>query len=94
MLEKKIEEYLRKVVTGRGWLCLKFTSPQRRSVPDRICLLPNGVCIFVECKAPGKTPSTMQLREHERLRTLGFIVLVIDSKEIVDEFFGENSLYF
>lgn len=33
---------------------------------------------FTEYKAPGKKPTAEQLREHERLRALGFTVNVID----------------
>lgn len=94
MREKQIEEYLRDEVKARGGLCLKFTSPQRRSVPDRICLMPHGVTIFVECKAPGQKPTPQQVREHERFRALGHTVLVIDTKEGVDLYFGRNSLFF
>ncbi|EES5143852.1 VRR-NUC domain-containing protein, partial [Escherichia coli] len=54
----------------------------RRSVPDRIVLLPGGRIIFVECKSPGKPPRPDQLREHERLRKLGFTVVVLDSKNL------------
>ena len=39
MLEKNIEKAHVANVTSRGGLSLKFTSPQRRSVPDRIDLL-------------------------------------------------------
>ncbi|HHD7566826.1 TPA: VRR-NUC domain-containing protein, partial [Escherichia coli] len=52
------------------------------SVPDRIVLLPGGRIVFVECKAPGKPPRPDQLREHERLRKLGFTVVVLDSKNL------------
>lgn len=41
---------------------------------------------FVELKATGKPPNEGQLREHARLRALGFDVRVIDSKEGVDQF--------
>lgn len=39
MLEKKIEEHLCKRVKEAGGVAFKFTSPQRRSVPDRLVLL-------------------------------------------------------
>jgi hypothetical protein len=42
--------------------------------------------IFVELKAPGKKPTPGQLREHARLRELGFRVEVLDSIEAVDNF--------
>ena len=86
MREKIIEEYLgKKVKDVLKGIAYKFTSPGRWSVPDRICLLPGGVVKFVELKAPGKKPTEGQLREHKRLRALGFQVDVIDSKEGVDE---------
>jgi len=33
---------------------------------------------FTECKAPGKLPTPLQARVHERLRALGFTVNVVD----------------
>ncbi len=80
MLEKEIEKHLVDKVSMAGGLALKFTSPARRNVPDRICLFPRGRVVFVECKAPGKKPTAGQQREHDRLRHLGFPVVVMDSK--------------
>lgn len=88
MIEKTIEAHLVKRVKERGGIAYKFTSPQRRSVPDRLVLLPGGIFEFVELKAPGKKPTPMQEREHARLRALGFTVKVIDSKEQVEEEYG------
>lgn len=81
MLERDIEAHLVKRVKEAGGIAIKFTSPQRRSVPDRIVLMPGGVVWFAELKAPGKKPTEAQEREHARLRALGFRVEVIDSKE-------------
>ena len=85
MLEKQIEAYLVQRIKAKGGIAYKFTSPQRRSVPDRLVLLPWGQMLFVELKATGAKPTPLQSREHERLRALGCLVLVIDSKETVDE---------
>lgn len=90
MLERFIEAYLVKRVKEAGGIAYKFTSPQRRSVPDRLVLLPGGRVEFVETKATGRKPTPMQLREHERLRALGFVVRVIDSKEQVDNEYGKR----
>lgn len=90
MLEKKIEAYLVQRIKALGGIAYKFTSPQRRSVPDRLVLLPSGRVCFVELKATGCKPTELQEREHTRLRTLGFVVLVIDSKELVDEWFADE----
>lgn len=44
-----------------------------------------GRIVFVELKAPGEKPTSLQLREHERMRAMGQTVVVIDSIEGVDE---------
>jgi hypothetical protein len=86
MLECDIESALVKRVKELNGLCEKFTSPGRRSVPDRIVTLPGNVVIFVEVKAPGKKPTKLQLRDHQRRRALGCDVRVIDSLEQVRVF--------
>ena len=86
MRENIIEEYLRDRVRSVGGRAYKFVSPGNSGVPDRLVLLPGGRCIFVELKAPGKEPTPIQLLQQKKLRDLGFIVLVIDSKTKVDEF--------
>ena len=86
MLECDIESALVKRVKELKGLCEKFTSPGRRSVPDRLVTLPGNVVIFVELKAPGKRPTPLQLRDHQRRRALGCDVRVIDSLEQVRVF--------
>ena len=71
------------VLTGTSY---KFTSPMRRSVPDRICLFPKGLVVYVECKSLGEKPTDAQIREANRLRALGFLVISVDSKKQVDNF--------
>lgn len=80
--ESLIEKHLVAEVRKAGGIAYKFVSPGRRSVPDRLVLLPGGRLVFVECKAPGKEPRADQLREHERLRALGFSVVVLASKNL------------
>lgn len=87
MLEKEIEQHLVRRIKRLGGMAEKFTSPGRRSVPDRLVTLPGGHIVFVELKAPGKKPTENQLRDHQRRRDLGCEVLVIDSKEGVDDAF-------
>ncbi len=86
MLEKTIEQALYRRVVVLGGLCEKFTSPNRRSVPDRIVTLPGGRVVFVECKAPGKKPTVKQSADHARRRALGCDVRVIDSLDAVKAF--------
>lgn len=79
MLEKHIEAALVKRVKELGGMAEKFTSPAKRSVPDRLVTLPNGRIIFVELKAPNKKPTPKQELDHDRRRLLGCHVLVIDN---------------
>ena len=43
-----------------------------------------GTHTFVETKAPGGKPTVGQLREHERMRAAGCVVLVISTEEQLD----------
>jgi len=88
MLERDIERALCKRVKELGGMCEKFTSPGKRSVPDRLVTLPGPRYIFVELKAPGKKPTEAQKKDHERRRALGCDVRVIDSMEVARAFEG------
>lgn len=89
LLEKDIERALCKRVKAIGGMAEKFTSPNRRSVPDRLVTLDGGRIIFVELKAPGKKPTEAQARDHQRRRDLGCVVWVIDSIEMIERFIME-----
>ena len=86
MLERDIERAFVRRVERLGGTCEKFTSPGRRSVPDRIVTMPDGVIIFVELKAPGKKPTPLQARDHKRRRAMGCDVRVIDNKDDANAF--------
>lgn len=79
MRESELEKKLVSHITKLGGIAYKFSSPNRRSVPDRLCVMPNGRVFFVELKTKGKTPTALQQHEHETLRALGHTVLVIDN---------------
>lgn len=81
MLEKQIENMLTRSVKKAGGIALKFVSPSFAGMPDRLVLLPDGVCAFVELKAPGKKPRPLQVARHKMLRSLGYRVYVIDCIE-------------
>ena len=89
MRESTIENRLKRGVEALGGLFEKFTSPGRRSVPDRLVSLPGGRIVFVELKAPGKEPTALQAKDHARRRALGFDVRVINTVEKVEEFLEE-----
>ena len=78
MRESQLEQKLVHHITKLGGIAYKFSSPNRRSVPDRLCVMPNGRAFFVELKAQGKAPTPLQRHEHELLRSLGHTVLIID----------------
>lgn len=86
MRESAVEKYLKQVVEKRlGGECLKFTSPGRRHVTDRIVILPGGEVWFIETKAPGKTPRPGQVRFAKRLKELGALHATLDSKSKIED---------
>lgn len=84
MLERDIEAHLVKVCKKYNILCEKFTSSQRRSVPDRI-LTWRGRVVFLELKATGKEPTEAQVRDHDRRAAVGAEVGWTDSVEGVEQ---------
>jgi hypothetical protein len=82
--EKRLEAYLVKEVKKMGGLCLKFTSPGCRGVPDRICVFPGSRCVFVELKSETGTLRKLQEVIHDRLRKRSIDVFVACNKEDVD----------
>lgn len=79
MLEKDIEGKVREYALKKGFLAYKFTSPNRRSVPDRLFITPTGVVFFIEFKQAGKKPTPGQAKEHETLRGHNVAVFVVDN---------------
>lgn len=86
MLEKNVEARLVRGIKARGGIPYKFTSPNRRSVPDRLCVMPGNVFIFVEVKTDKGRLTSGQSREIARLRDLGCAVEVVYGPDQVDEF--------
>lgn len=88
MREKEVEKKFCDSVKENGGVAYKFVSPGHVGVPDRIVIYPVAnsdkktvaqYIRFAELKAPGKKPRPSQVREHERLKKMGFVVEVIDS---------------
>lgn len=73
-LEKSIENILCKAMEDEGGVCLKWTCPGHRGVPDRMILFPGGIIAFVELKRPGAKVKAGGLQEwwRQRLVELGF----------------------
>lgn len=89
MNEKIIEKKLVSEVKDMGGLCPKFVSPGLDGVPDRIVMFPKGRIAFVETKAPGKMLRPNQIRQKQKLESLGFKVFLIDSFEKIGEMIDE-----
>lgn len=84
--EKIVETYLVMQVKAMGGEAYKFTSPQRRFVPDRICVFPGNLVIFVECKSKTGKLSPGQIREIDKLLAMNQYAVVLSSKQEVDQF--------
>jgi len=94
--ESQIEKYLVERVKALGGEVRKVKWLGRDGAPDRCVMLPEWLLIgtmwrrppartiWVELKAPGLKPEPHQKREHERMRAMGQLVLVIDSLDGVD----------
>lgn len=89
MREKVIEQKLVKAVRSKGGIAPKFVSPGFDGVPDRLVLLPDGKCGFVEVKAPGRKPRPLQMARIKLLRRLGFSVFILDDESRIPHIISE-----
>lgn len=97
VLEKDVEDPVCDYAkTKYQMMAEKFTSPAKRSVPDRLFTTTKGFMFFIEFKAPGKEATEKQLDDHDIRRQHGVAVFVIDNvragKDLIDnmEWFSEN----
>ena len=93
MLEKQIERKLYDEIKTVGGMCLKQTG--MAGIPDRLVLLPDGKCAFVELKAPGEKPRKLQQIRMKQLKKLGFTCYVVDGveqiKPVIDSIEGGDA---
>lgn len=80
-LEKDIEKRVCAYAQSLGILHYKFTSPARRSVPDRIFFAPEQNTFLIEFKRKGEKPTKAQAIEIEKIRATGTNVYVVDNVE-------------
>lgn len=78
-LEKEIEKRVCDYAKSLGMLCYKFTSPARRSVPDRMLITKAGVVFFIEFKRKGQKPTASQEVEIAKIRAQGVKCFVVDN---------------
>lgn len=77
MRESMVEAALVRECRLRGFQCIKL-APTSPGVPDRLIVAPGGAHVFVEVKAPGRSPRAAQVSWHERLTAMGHRVCVVD----------------
>lgn len=80
MRESRIEQKVCAAARSQGWLVHPKAASGTRGWPDRTFTRPDRL-IFVEFKASGKKPARLQSHMHEKLKTRGYEVHVIDSVE-------------
>lgn len=91
MLERQVEAYLVKKVKSLGGVALKFTSPARRGVADRIVCFPNGSTWFVEVKTQGGRLSELQKAFAADMAKMNQKYTCLWNKEQIDEFITDNT---
>ena len=84
-LERKLFERIKKM----GGMALKFISPGRAGVPDRIILMPEGKIYFVEMKSRRGEINPIQEYVFEKFKNLGFEVRILNSEEKIKNFLQE-----
>ena len=89
--ESELEHHLVREVKRIGGLAPKWVSTGNRGVPDRLVILPGGITVYVEMKAPGKPLKPLQKRWAKILRGMGHRVYKIDSDDDIDQFITEVS---
>ena len=85
--EKTLEATLVEGVKKRQGMAVKLTSQFHRGLPDRLVLLPYRTICFVELKSTGEKRTALQEVAARQLEALGFRVFVIDSGDLLLEFF-------
>lgn len=90
-LEADLEDYLKKLVTTLGGLCIKIKFIAWVGAPDRLIILPGGHVGFMELKRPdGKgTLSKQQGFWLKTLTDLGVLARMVWRKTQVHDFLRE-----
>ena len=90
MLERELEAWARDEARAAGCLLLKFTSPGRAGVPDRILIAPGGT-VFIEFKQLGKQPTPLQRAMMKKITRAGGVCYVCDRKDTFTEILSSVS---
>lgn len=85
MREREVEGYLCARLEEIGLPVYKFVPDQAAGMPDRLVLLPDQKCLWIETKKPkGGRVATLQKYRHLELRKAGHAVEVCWTKEQAD----------
>lgn len=79
--EKLIERKLNESTKIHGGLSIKLAAIFMTGLPDRLILLPNGICFFVELKTTNEKARKIQIYIHSLINKLGFKVYIVDTVE-------------
>lgn len=90
MLEKNIETNIITYAKKQGLFQLKFTSPSRIGMPDRMFISKDGEVFFIEFKTKGKKPTKLQGYTINKLRSYKVYCYVVDNieygRQIIDNY--------
>lgn len=81
LLERQIENGMRKNIERAGGKFLKWVSPGNDGVPDRIAIFPNGSIWFVELKADKGRVAPLQEYWQKELTRMNCNAVIIRGKE-------------
>lgn len=91
-LEKDIERRVCDYAKELKMLVYKFTSPSRRSVPDRMFITELGIVFFIEFKRLGGNLTPAQEVEIEKIRKTGVRVYVVNNVEHGKEIIRDENI--
>ena len=84
--ESDIETKVKKWCKNHGILCIKIVPISMVGFPDRMILTPTGKVMFMELKAPGKTPRKNQEKWLAKLTSFNIKACWFDNHEhAIDE---------
>lgn len=83
--EKTLDRKLGRAIKAKKGLYIKLNTMHLLGLPDRLCLLPGGLCFFAEIKTTGDKPRKIQKFMHRKLEKLGFKVFIIDETKKIYE---------
>lgn len=83
MLEKTIQQKIKKELEKQGWVVLRPVSISKSGYPD-LWAIKAGLLVFIEVKRPGEVPTPLQEQRHKELKEQGFNVIVAHSVNSID----------